>query len=106
LIGMVIRKGPRRFLGPLAFYAAATACVGYFLYHAHHGERGLETKQELKVQLQELRQDLAQLKVERGEWDARVALMRRDELDSDLLDERARDVLGRVHRNDVVIISR
>jgi cell division protein FtsB len=103
---MVIRKGPRRFLAPLGFYLAATACVSYFLYHAHHGARGLETKQELKVRLQELRIELDTLKTERAEWDARVALMRREEVDRDLLDERARDVLGRVHRNDVVIIGR
>ncbi len=103
---MVIRRGPRRYLAPLAFYAAATACVAYFLYHAHHGARGLETKQELKVQILELRQELDQLKSERALWDARVALMRREEVDRDLLDERAREVLGRVHRNDVVVMTR
>jgi cell division protein FtsB len=103
---MVIRRGPRRFLAPFAFYMAATACVSYFLYHAHHGARGLETKQELKVQLAELRHELEALKTERQQWDTRVALMRREEVDSDLLDERVRETLGRVHRNDVVVIAR
>jgi cell division protein FtsB len=103
---MVIRRGPRRFLAPLAFYAAASLCVAYFLYHAHHGARGLETKQELKVQLLELRQELATLKTDREAWEARVSLVRREEVDRDLLDERARETLGRVHRNDVVIIGR
>jgi cell division protein FtsB len=103
---MVIRRGPRRFLAPLAFYAAASCAVAYFLYHAHHGARGLETKQELKTQLAEMRQELAGLKAERQAWEARVALMKRDEVDRDLLDERARAVLGRVHRNDVVIMGR
>ncbi len=103
---MVIRRGPRRFLAPLAFYSVATACVAYFVYHAHNGPRGYETKQELKVQIAEMSADLAKLRSERAEWDARVALMRRDEVDRDLLDERARAALGRVHRNDVVIIGR
>lgn len=103
---MVIRRGPRRFLIPLAFYMAASACVAYFLYHAHHGARGLETKQELKTRIADLRQDLDALKRERAEWEQRVALMRREEVDRDLLDERARAVLGRTHRNDVVIIAR
>lgn len=103
---MVIRRGPRRFLIPLAFYMAASACVAYFLYHAHHGARGLETKQELKTRIAELRQDFEIVRKERLEWEQRVALMRRDEVDRDLLDERARAVLGRVHRNDVVVIGR
>lgn len=103
---MVIRRGPRRFLAPLAFYIGASACVAYFLYHAHNGPRGLESKQEFKVQISEIRADISKLKTERAEWETRVALLRRDEVDRDLLEERARDALGRVHKNDVVIISR
>ncbi len=103
---MVIRHGLRRFLYPLAFYAGASALVGYFLYHAHHGERGFVTKQELTVEVAELTDQLALLKTERAEWEARVALMRREEVDRDLLEERVRATLGRVHRNDVVIIGR
>jgi cell division protein FtsB len=102
---MVIRKGPRRFLAPLAFYALATAAVAYFVHHAHHGARGLETKQELKTQIAELQQEVGELKQERAAWEARVALMRRDEVDRDLLEERARAVLGRAHRNDVIIMG-
>lgn len=103
---MVIRRGPRRYLAPLAFYIGASACVAYFLYHAHNGPRGLESKQELKVQISEMRLELGKLKGERAEWEARVSLMRRDEVDRDLLEERARETLGRVHANDVVIIGR
>ncbi len=103
---MVIRRGPRRFLAPFAFYVAASACVAYFLYHAHSGPRGFETKQELKVQIAELTVDLNALKTERAEWEGRVSLMMRDEVDRDLLDERVRASLGRVHKNDVVIIAR
>jgi cell division protein FtsB len=102
---MVIRRGPSRFLAPLAFYVAASACVAYFVYHAHNGPRGLETRQELTVQIAELAAELEHLRDERAEWDARVSLMRRDEVDRDLLEERARHMLGRVHRNDVVIIG-
>jgi cell division protein FtsB len=103
---MVIRRGPRRFLAPFAFYVGASLCVAYFLYHAQNGPRGLESKQELKVQIGEMRVELGKLKAERAEWDGRVALMRREEVDRDLLEERARDALGRVHRNDVIIMTR
>ncbi len=80
--------------------------MAYFVYHAHSGPRGLETKQELKVQIAELGIELTRLKAEHAEWEGRVGLMRRDEVDRDLLDERARAALGRVHKNDVVIIGR
>lgn len=103
---MVSRRGPKRFLVALAFYSAACACVAYFLYHAQNGPRGLESKQELKVQIAEMRAELGKLKTERSEWEGRVGLMRRDEVDRDLLEERAREALGRVHKNDVVIVTR
>jgi cell division protein FtsB len=45
------------------------------------------------------------VKTERGEWERRIALLRSDQIDRDLLDERARVMLGRVHRNDVVIMT-
>ena len=35
----------------------------------------------------------------------RIALLRSDQIDRDLLEERARVVLGRVHRNDLVVIT-
>ena len=102
---MVTRRGPARFLAPFAFYAAASLCVAYFVYHAHNGPRGLETKQELKVQIAEMGVELGKLRTERAEWDARVGLLRREEVDRDLLEERTRSALGRVHKNDVVIIG-
>ncbi len=103
---MVIRRGPKRFLIPVAFYLAATASVAYFLYHAHHGARGLETKQELKTRIADFREDLTKLKADRQEWEQRVALMRREEVDRDFSTNAPRAVLGRVHPNDVVIIGR
>ncbi len=105
-MSMVIRKGPRRLVGPFAFYVMAAGCVAYFLYHAQNGPRGMESKQELKVQIAELAAELNGLKAERAEWDTRVTLMRREEVDRDLLDERVRATLGRVHKNDVVIMGR
>ena len=42
---------------------------------------------------------------ERAVWEHRVALLRSEQIDRDLLEERARVVLGRVHPNDVVIID-
>ena len=102
---MVVRKRARAFLIPLALYSVSAALVGYFVHHAHNGSRGLEAKRELKAQIQVLSLDLDMAKGERAEWDRRIALLRSDQIDRDLLEERARTMLGRVHRNDLVIMT-
>jgi hypothetical protein len=44
------------------------------------------------------------LKVQRLQWESRIALIKGEEIDADILDEETRKILGRVHRNDVVIL--
>ena len=39
---MVIRRGVRSILITLALYLVSSGVVGYFLFHAQHGARGLE----------------------------------------------------------------
>ena len=102
---MVVRKRARRILIPLALYGVSGLMVGYFLHHAHSGARGLEAKRQLTMQAQEISAELETLKIERAEWERRIALLRSDQIDRDLLEERARSLLGRVHRNDLVIIT-
>ena len=50
--------------------------------------------------------EIASLSSERQDWEKRLGLMRDEAIDRDLLEERARAMLGRVHRNDVVIMGR
>lgn len=102
---MVVRRRLRSVLLPLALYAVSAAVVGYFVHHAHSGNRGLEAKKALKTQIYEISRELDAAKAEHGEWDRRIALLRSDQIDRDLLEERARVMLGRVHRNDLVIIT-
>jgi cell division protein FtsB len=102
---MVVRKRARKILVPLALYGVSGLMVAYFLHHAHSGARGLEAKRELKMQAQDISAELETLKAERAEWERRIALLRSDQIDRDLLEERARALLGRVHRNDLVIIT-
>jgi cell division protein FtsB len=102
---MVIRRRARAILIPLILYAVSAALVGYFVHHAHHGDRGVETRRRIKAQIAETTADLDALKAERLEWERRLSLLRSDQIDRDLLEERARTLLGRVHRNDLVIIT-
>ena len=102
---MVVRRRMRAFLLPLALYSASGLIVGYFFHHAQNGNRGLEARRQLKIEAFGLQQQLDAARAERAEWEHRIALLRSDQIDRDLLDERARVVLGRVHKNDVVIMT-
>ena len=102
---MVVRRRARKILIPLALYGVSGLMVGYFVHHAQSGARGLEAKRQLKIQAYEISKDLEVLKAQRAEWERRIALLRSDQIDRDLLEERSRTLLGRVHRNDLVIIT-
>jgi len=101
---MVIRARARAILIPLALYAATGLTVAYFLHHANIGQRGLEAKRELAIQLERTRAELDEVSRDRKEWERRVALVRSDQIDRDLLEEQSRMMLGRVHGNDLVIL--
>lgn len=103
---MVIRRGLRSIFITLALYLVSSAVVGYFLFQAQHGARGLETQDGLREKLGEMEAELATLAGERQDWEKRLGLMRDEAVDRDLLEERARAMLGRVHRNDVVVMGR
>lgn len=102
---MVIRRGLRTFIPPLAFYAAAFGCAYYFVNEARLGQRGLDAKHEIRAEQARVGQELDALKLERVEWERRVALFKPEAMDRDLLDERVRRVLNRVNPHDVVIMT-
>lgn len=100
---MVKRKRLRAILIPVFLYAVSAVVVGYFLFHAQNGARGLEAKRAMKMQIYEKTVELEALKAEHAEWDRRTALMRAERIDADILEEEARKTLGLVHENDVVV---
>ncbi len=102
---MVVKRRLTRFLVPVFLFLSAGALSAYFIHHAHSGNRGMDTKEALTEQAAQLERQLAELRAERVEWERRVALFRAEHIDQDLLEERARTVLGRVHRNDVVVMG-
>lgn len=103
---MVVRRGVRSIVVTFLLYLVSSAAVGYFLFHAQHGSRGLEARGTVQESLKAQEEDLAALVSERKGWEQRLALMRDEAVDRDLLEERARSVLGRAHKNDVVIMGR
>ncbi len=82
----------------------AACVIGYFGYHALHGERGFLAWRELKSDLAAAQIVEAQLAARRRVLDRRTALLRGDNLDPDLLDERARVLLGYGRADELVVL--
>lgn len=102
---MVVRRRIRAIVIPLVAYAVAAGVIGYFLHNARIGARGFDAKQLLKVQIYEVNRELDAARAETKEWERRLALVRAEHVDRDLLEERTRILLGRVHKNDVVVVG-
>ncbi len=89
----------------LATLLGASA-IAYFGYHAVQGDRGIEEWFRLTGQLEALekRQVLNATRI--ATLERRVGLLREETLDRDLLDERARAVLGLARPDEVIILGR
>jgi cell division protein FtsB len=101
---MVTRKHLRSILTALGLYVMAALLIGYFGVNAFSGNHGLKAKQDIDQQIASLSTELAQLQIERAQWERRIALLRSSGLDPDMLDERARALLDYVHPNDLTLM--
>jgi cell division protein FtsB len=91
---MVTRKRLRAVLNAIALYTIAALVIGYFGVNAYSGNHGLRARQDLDQQIAQLSDELESLKSERATWERRVALLRPQSIDPDMLDERARVLLN------------
>jgi len=103
---MVSRNRLKSVLTGLALYTMAAAIVGYFGVNAYTGKYGLNARQELDQEIIALTSELVRLKQERAEGERRVALLRSDRVDPDMLDERARYQLDYANPRDLVRTAR
>lgn len=101
---MVTRKRLRSILTALGLYVMAALLIGYFGVNAYSGNRGLKAKQDIDRQMAELSSDLHRLQLERAQWERRIALLKADDIDPDMLDERARVLLDYVGPNDLTMM--
>jgi cell division protein FtsB len=94
----------RSLILPVTLFCVAGTVAAYFVWHGVHGQRGLKTGEEYEQKLSQLRLERDVLKIQRMQWEARIALIKGENIDADVLEEEARNRLGRVHKNDVVIL--
>ncbi len=83
--------------------AALGLLIVYFAYHAFTGEQGLLTSEQRDQTLAVKRAELERLTAERRDLEVRAKLLRDNSLSADLLEERARSLLGYSDPRDYVI---
>jgi cell division protein FtsB len=103
---MVARRRLRAILHTLGLYTMAALLIGYFGVNAYTGNRGLKAKQGLELQSENLSEELDRLKAERTRWERRIRLLKAEQIDPDMLDERARALLDYAHPNDLTLLLR
>ena len=99
---MVSRTRLKAIMTGVALYAIAAALIAYFGINAYTGRYGLNARAELDQEIVTLTAEKARLKVELAAEERRVALLRSDKVDPDMLDERARYQLDYAHPRDLV----
>jgi|JI10StandDraft_1071094.scaffolds.fasta_scaffold35938_2 cell division protein FtsB len=77
--------------------------LSYFGWHAWKGPRGYSYLAALEVKADALAQDLTGDEAKRGQLEAKVALMRPERVDPDMLEELARSQLELSRRNELVV---
>jgi len=90
-------------IGALVYFALAFALSAYFTFAAVQGNYGLFRRVEITAERDQLARDLAALDAEIATVENLTRRLSDDYLDLDLLDERARDVLGLLRADELVI---
>jgi cell division protein FtsB len=101
---MVTRRRLRTVLTTLGLYAGAALLIGYFGVNAYTGNHGIRARQGLDVQLARLASERDDLRQERQRWERRVALLKPQSIDPDMLDERARALLDYVDPRELTLM--
>lgn len=97
-----IRLRARRMVVP----TIGICLLGYIAFHAVQGERGLLAWWRIQQDIQISEVALARTGAARQALEARVALMRPESLDLDMLDEQVRRVLGLVHEDERLVLPK
>ena len=100
---MVIGKEIRRKLPQVLAPLFGAAMMAYFGYHAVQGDRGLIAWWSLRYEIEKADYELAEVTAARQALEHKVSLLRPESLDRDMLEERARLMLGAVNADDFII---
>ena len=77
--------------------------LGYFGFHAFNGAFGIWAMDRLEHDAERLTADLDRLQAERAALERRVATVRPESLDADMVDVAARTALNLIRADEVVV---
>ena len=89
--------------GVVIFFAVAFSLGAYFTFAAVQGSYGLFRRAEVTADAEKLRQELAVLEARVEKMENLTRRLSDEFLDLDLLDQQARDVLGLMRTDEIVI---
>ena len=90
-------------LGTFIFFAVAFALAIYFTFAAVQGDFGLFRRAEIEAEAAQLTRQLADVQASVAQMENLTRRLSDDYLDLDLLDQQARDVLGLLRSDEIVI---
>jgi cell division protein FtsB len=102
---MIIVRALRKHAGLILVPIIGLALTGYFAHHLVEGDRGLKAWFRLNREIRSATANLEMVRAQRTALDLRVANLRPDHVDPDLLDERIRATLNLVSPDDIVIMQ-
>ena len=98
---MIRRSRPA--MGPILFCMGAILLGLYFMFAAVQGDYGVFRRGEVLSEKRALEAELLELEIEVAQMENLTRRMSDDYLDLDLLDQQARDVLGLIRADEIVI---
>ena len=97
--GREMKRRVRDALPPLGF----AALCGYFAWHSVHGDYGQMAREQRLREIAAARAVLARAEADRDALERRIASLRGERIDRDQLDERARQLLNMVGKDEIVV---
>jgi cell division protein FtsB len=101
---MIVLREMRRRLKTWVAPVFGIAATFYFAYHLVEGDRGLRAWVRVTQDLRVAKENLATTSAERAALEHKVAHMRPDKLDPDLLDSQVRKTLDVAAPNEIIIM--
>lgn len=100
---MIKTERSRQAVFTLVFFAIAFSLGVYFTFAAVQGDYGLFRRAEIQMHADQLQAELAQLTAEVARMENLTLRLSDVYLDLDLLDEQARDILGVLRPDELVL---
>lgn len=87
----------------IIFTGLIISLIFYFVFHSIYGNRGIISFFRNTHLKSKYEKELVELKKEREDVEKRVKLLRPDSLDLDMLEEKAREVLGYSDPDEIIV---